>query len=534
MIAKVNGVRVCERGNSLVMAAVLLGVLSRPVHGASILPTIVEDRVLATNLVKAVESHPAVWAAKMREEAAGFRAEGLDYTFRSPELSASTGYAQGADDVPGLSLSRVAPEDAVTVQSGVEAAVGGGLYAGAGVAERLLTDSDVEGAGDLRQTALGARVRLPLLRDFRYGLHRQEFSKLQAGAMRENAERIKKQNEVARDALLAWSDYLQGLSDMHAVENAVKRAEELFNQTSERAKLQDVAAYQVFPTQYEVALRKEELEESRQIVESRLTTLGERLGCKLSDFSGNARENPLSANKLVGDSTNDIVVIASSIINVGTKQFAPQDVLSRHPACLSAEASLQEASAARQLASEQAKDSLELSAGAGWRGESDSGFVGKDELETSENGMLEAGIVWKRSLDKRGVRSDVRAAASDREAALSECRVVQNEVIASLERAQSSWASACGRLELALSAIEDARKALTAEENRFRLGEGTSRNVLDAQKDLTTATRRGITVAAAVVDALVELSYAAGLAPVDLVATTEDRGRILGLAEEGQ
>lgn len=524
MIAKDKGVgasgRRCVPGITVAFA---LGCIPSGVAlcGSAFTPLAV-DRVFATNIVRAVEHHPSVVAAKMREQAAGYRADGLGYTFRSPELRAASGYAQGSGDIPGISLTRVAPNDALTVEGGVEAPVGAGLYAGAGVAERVLTESEY--GDDLRQTAAGGRLRMPLLRDFKYGLHAHEFSKLRAEAMRASADRMKKQNETARDALLAHLAHLQGVADMHAVENAVKRAEKLCEQTTERSRLQDVAAYQVFPTRYEVALRKEELEESRQTVESRFETLRERLG-----LHGQA-----DATRLLGDGTNDIVVVAKAIVESGLIEFRQEEVLERHPACLASMAALEAANAARFLAEEKAKDSLELSAGAGWRGETESGIFGDEALETSENALLEVGIVWRRSLDKRGVRSDAEVARAEVRAAMADARIVENEVLASLARAQAEFASACGRLELAFSAIEEARKTLTSEEQRFNLGEGTSRNVLDAQKDLTTASRRGIAVAGTAVNALVELAYAAGFNPLELVAPPEERARILQNVAEGE
>ncbi len=483
------------------------------------------DPVFVTNIVNAVEWHPSVVAAKMREQAAGYQADGLGYSFRSPVLSAATGYSKGADDIQGISLPRVASEDAVVFSGGVEAPVGGGVYAGGGVAERVLTESSTGGGGDLRQTSLGARARVPLLRDFKYGLHRHEFSKLQAAALADSAEREKMQCVVARDALLAWNGYLRGVGDMQAVENAVRRAEKLCEQTSERAELKDVAEYQVFPTKYEVALRREELQEARQNVGSGLETLRERLG--LQAAAGEAMLTSVSG-------TNAILSMALSITQFNELAFSAEDVLQRHPACLSALAKLESAKAEVSLAMEKAKDSLDLSAGIGWRGETDSGLFGNDTLESRNNEVLEVGLSWKRSLDKRGVRTDVAVAKAREGAALADLRVVENEVLAALARAQTVFASACGRLELASSAIEEARKALASEESRFNLGEGTSRNVLDAQKDLTTATRRGIAVAGTVADALVELVYAAGENPVGILASQDLRREALSPRKEGE
>lgn len=483
------------------------------------------DPVFVTNLVHAVEGHPSVVAAKMREQATGYQADGLGYSFRSPELSAATGYAKGVDDIQGISLTRVAPEDAVVFSGGVEAPVGGGIYAGGGVAERVLTESSVGDGDELRQTSLGARARVPLLRDYRYGLHRHEFSKLQALALSESAEREKMQCIVARDAFLSWNGYLRGVADMQAVERAVERAEKLCEQTTERANLKDVAEYQVFPTKYEVALRREELQEARQNVRSGLETLRERLG--LQAYGENVALTSVRG-------TNAILSMALSITEFHELEFSTEDVVKHHPACLSALAKLEAVRAALSLAVETAKDSLDVSAGIGWRGETDSGLFGNEAIETGDQDVLEVGISWKRSLDKRGVRADVAVAKAQVEAAQAEWRVVENEVLASLARAQTVFASACGRLELASSAIEEARKALASEESRFNLGEGTSRNVLDAQKDLTTATRRGISVAGTVADAMVELVYAAGQNPVGIIASPELRRDRMSPRKEGE
>lgn len=484
------------------MAAALLG--SIPILAAcGPFPLLEVDPIFASNLVHAAFAHPSVSAARQREASAGAQAEALDYTFNSPLLGAAAGYAQGAGDVPGVSIGRVAPSDAATVEGGVEAPVGAGVYAGAGAAERALFES--EHGGDLAQTALGARIRIPLLRDAGYGLHRHEFSKRHALALRRQGERLKAQHDIARGGLLALTDHIQGLADLKAVENAAMRAERLCEQTTERSKMQDVAAYQVFPTRYEVALRREEVVEARQIVQSRLETLRERLGLHVAPA-------PVSGG------TNDIVAVAQAIVRNGSVTFNADDVLRRHPSCLVAAAAVEEAAAALRLVEEQAKDSLDLTAGAGWRGESESGVFGDESLTTAENALLEIGIAWRRPLDRRGPESETAAAKADLEAALADAAGVENEVLAALARAQAEFAGAAARLSLAAEAIDEAGKTLASEEQRFNLGEGTSRNVLDAQKDLTTAVRRGIVVARSVVNALVELCHAAGVNPVELVA----------------
>lgn len=487
------------------MVAALLGLASYSM-AAGPLPRLEVDAVFASNLVRAASAHPSVSAARLREASAGARAEGLDLAFRSPALVVASGYAQGPDDVPGISLGRIAPSDAVTFEGGVEAPVGGGVYVGAGAAERRLVETDF---GDgLVQTAVGARLRIPLLRDAGYGLHRHAFAQRRALALRRRGERLQAEHAVARAGLLALTDHIQGLADLKAVENAARRAERLCEQTTERARMQDVAAYQVFPTLYEVALRREEVLEARQIVQSRLETLRERLGLHVA---GAVVPVPVS------EGTNDIVAIAQAIVRAGPVVFNADDVLRRHPSCLIAAAAVEEAIAALRLVEEQAKDSLDITAGAGWRGESESGVFGGDSLTTSESALVEIGIAWRRPLDRRGSSSEIAAAKAELEAALADAVGVENDVLAALARAQAEFMGAAGRLSLAAEAIEEAGKTLASEEQRFNLGEGTSRNVLDAQKDLTAAVRRGIVVARSVVNALVELCHAAGINPIELV-----------------
>ncbi|MGI5869490.1 MAG: TolC family protein [Kiritimatiellia bacterium] len=502
------GVSTCFSFHAIAALA-LLGAIPLVSAGGAF-PLLEIDGVFASNLVRAVVAHPSVRTARFREASAAAQADALDVAFRSPALAVGAGYAQGAGDVPGISIGRVAPSDAVTFEGGVEAPVGGGVYVGAGAAERVLAES--EQGGDLVQTALGARLRIPLLRDAAYGLHRHEFSKRHALALRRRGERLQAQHAVARGGLLAWLDHIQGLADLQAVENAAQRAERLCEQTTERSLMQDVAAYQVFPTRYEVAIRREEVLEARQIVQNRLETLRERLG--LHAMPSAAAAVPAA----VSGETNDLVAVAQSIVGRGAILVNADDVLRRHPSCLIAAAAVEAAAAARRLVEEQAKDSLDLTAGAGWRGESESGVFGNESLTTSENALFEIGLAWRRPLDRRGIQLDVAAATAELEAALADAAAVENAVLGALVRAQADFAGAVGRLSLAAEAIEEARKTLAAEEQRFNLGEGTSRNVLDAQKDLTAAVRRCIVVARSVMSALVELCHAAGVNPVELVA----------------
>ena len=477
-----------------------------PLPHSGILSTALDSAFVA-NYARALETHPAIAAAIARERAALNKTGALAASFATPVLSASAGYSSGVDDVPGISLPRIAPQDAVALSAGVEAPVAKGVYAGAGAAQRFLTDTPEADA----QTALGARVRVPLLRDFGHALNERELSKLRAAAAAAAAETALARASLSREIFLAWNLLLRAEADAEAVASAEQRAEKLLEETSERARSQDVAGYQVFPAQYEVALRKEELLDARQNAAARLETLRERLGLA-GDESGAAVSR---------GATNAIFAAANSIIRRKDLAFPAAEALRASPARLAAAAKLAAAEAALQALVEDSRDTLDFTAGAGFRGEAESGLIGSDNILAKDSAVFEAALVYKRPLGRGGADAEIAAAKAEVEACEADLAAAKNEILAELARAQTGFAAACARLSLALEAIGRAGAALDAEESRFNLGEGTSRNVLDAQKDLTNATRRGIAVAGAVADSFAELLHAAGFDPAQAFEADE-------------
>ena len=90
--------------------------------------------------------------------------------------------------------------------------------------------------------------------------------------------------------------------------------------------------------------------------------------------------------------------------------------------------------------------------------------------------------------------------------------------MAEYQRAQTLFVAACRRLASVDRAVEEAQGSLDAESERFRLGEGRSRLVLDAQKDLSAANRSANAAAAQVIRAFINKSYAAGIPFMDFRA----------------
>jgi outer membrane protein TolC len=89
-------------------------------------------------------------------------------------------------------------------------------------------------------------------------------------------------------------------------------------------------------------------------------------------------------------------------------------------------------------------------------------------------------------------------------------RELQIRLTADLAAAHRDFTGSGERLNEITIAVEQARRTLEAEAERFRLGEGRSRNVLDAQNDLTKAYRARNTIVAALMKAHSDFMFASG------------------------
>lgn len=436
------------------------------------------------------ERHPSALAAKARTFAAQRRADAVGLGFSDPSLTSSAGWSDGPGEAPHVALPRVLTPDALSVQAGVEAPLDGGLYGGAGAAQRRLTGGDE----DRWQTVVGGRLRLPLGRDRGYALVRHEEAQRLGEALAAEAEETAVADLLARDAVRAYASALQDAADAREVGRAVERAEKLLEQTSARVELKVVAEYQVYPARFEAALRREELEAARQQIRTGLQTLAERLG----------RQAPPT---LPGDENGLLLRWAEVLQGVAPFGADVTDAFRRRAECRAARARVEVAEAAARLAAEQLKDDLSLRVGAAYEGDDDAA----DDVDGSSSAGFEAAIVFSRRWGRDGERAQLASARAEADARLAEVVDAEVRVAAEVARARAAFESARARLALARGAVEEARRVLVAEDERFALGEGSSRNVLDAQKDLTSATRRHVAVAGQVVAAMADLRYALGV-----------------------
>ena len=161
--------------------------------------------------------------------------------------------------------------------------------------------------------------------------------------------------------------------------------------------------------------------------------------------------------------------------------------------------------------------------GVTWLGEgTDHPFESKT-LTTDHHLGGEVTVVWSRSLDYRGPRAR-QARFQARVHELSEqLRSVGVDIRAEIRNAELNYRAAITRLELVNQGIAAAQDTVAAEQERFRLGESTSKNVTDAQKNLTTILQRQATAAADLLRARANYLYAIGYREEAMTTATPEQ-----------
>ncbi|MDZ4198504.1 MAG: TolC family protein [Kiritimatiellia bacterium] len=429
------------------------------------------------------QSSPEVAAARHRiqrteTEAAGIRG------FFDPRAALSVGISDPAQDLFGLTLTGITPDDTAALQVGVETALQPGFHVGIGAAQvRQLSDGEPSRDG----TLLGARIRIPLARDRGFRDWRARRGRVEAAreAARENYRAVTQ--KVEKEVELRFIDWQHALAQRSVARAALDRAEQLFREAEELVRLEAVPAYQVHLARLEVARRQEEETGAEGAIRSARIRMEERIGRPLGD-----RMEPL-----------DFVVWGSQS---GIPEKEPAEAfLSRRGDY--GEQIWRVAEQAARLAEirETTRSDLSLQAGYVW-----------DETgnRTGESGTESGGdvtLVWRKVLGDRTATSALRAQESAVREESEILRGLERERIAEAEEARADFESAVKRFAWMADAESAARAALAAEEERFRLGEGASRQVLDAQKDLTDMLRRRNDLVADVLRARARYRYATGL-----------------------
>lgn len=442
-------------------------------------------------LLEAQERNPAIQAARWRIEQTLLKHEEL-LEFFDPALYGAVGYADSSRSIPGSSNYSALTNNSLDLQAGVEAPILPGAFVSAGVAERSLRDP--AGFDDLYQTLFGVRVRVPLLRDRAF---RTLTLSRTLAAMEYNiavSRLLRNSQDLRREVELAYITAYEALTAYQVTQEATRRFQNLYEEAQELSRLKVVPQYQTFQSQLELQIGREDEEKARNRYEINLVTLAGAIGRKQdvvlkadpSDLFQNASKQPKLPEVQEGDA---LAQRGNYLEMLNSVEFAKIQLAT---------------------AKEETKDDLSLNMGVNWQGENENWPYGNDDLISDRRAGGEITLVWKRTLDYRGPKARMARHRARIEELKAEMDNLEVDITTELRHAILNFNTASKRLELVNQGITAARETVAAEQERFRLGESTSSNVTDAQKNLTAILQRQNTAAADLLRAKANFMYAVG------------------------
>jgi outer membrane protein TolC len=412
---------------------------------------------------------PAMTAAGERVAQAESALEG-QAGFFDPRAAAAAGYADQALGLYGLSWNpRDADPDGGMFHAGLEKAFLPGFYAGVGASRQEWAANDPE---DSETSRVGARLRIPLLRNRGFGPWRARISRTEAELEAARAHRLAVAQRIETEVEIRYADLLLARAQTEVAKAATARADQLVRESEERVRLREAADYQAHAARLEAARRREEESfEQRGADAARL---------RLEELTGAGFGGPESAG------AGPLESLAGGGSPLPEPPLSPLDrrgdLLERLWACAAQEARLAEAR-------DGLRHDLSLEGGVGWEGGDGFEAAQGANADSSQFGG-DVSLVWRHALGDRAARAEVRTQSARLRELLALTLEAERTALTEAEVARKDYEAAVERLRWIESAADSARAALAAEEERFRLGEGTSRNVLDAQKDLTDVLKR--------------------------------------------
>jgi outer membrane protein TolC len=442
---------------------------------------------LAELITLAFSNSPTLSAANegSRQAEAALDATG---EFLDSRTLAAAGRMSGSAATPMIAAPAGLPgADAYGVAAGVEVPIRPGLYAGAGVSEQYLVNP-ADGSDSGYHTLVGAQLRIPLLQDRGFSLWRHTQSRVKELQTAADAHLTETRQAVRHAVEQTYFTYLTEVANATTSQSATDRAQKLLNEAEELVRLKVVPEYQLAPARLELALRREEFCASLQAIDTARLRLIQVLGITPATL--------LTTNSLA--LTDRAANLTLPPIPAATHSFSSRGAIREIEALAAA------AAAETRSLDDRLRPELGLSLRGVWATDDSSA------LSSDGKSSAAAVLVWTRPWSQTGPRARLRESQA-RETQLAEVlRELQNRLTADLAAAQRDFSGAGERLKEITVAVEQARRTLEAEAERFQLGEGRSRNVLDAQNDLTKAYRSRNAVVAALLKGHSDFMYASG------------------------
>lgn len=459
---------------------------------ATVLPLRGGDQDELNDLVlRAWATSPRVGAARHRVEQYLLRHEELE-GFGDPRVFAALGHAERTRGVPGSSGYLSLANNASEIQGGIEMPLQPGAYLALGAAERW--HGSAPSRDDYFQTLVGLRVRIPLVRDRGFQQWHLDRSRTLAEYHGILAELALELQNLRRETSKAFLTLQQAHALAEVAKQSTLRSQKLFDDATELASLRVVPEYQTAPARMELELRRADEVLGQRRIEDALVQLQRIVG---EDVAPKTALRP-----------EELVAWANGVRLPDYPDFAA--ALETRGIYRMLLAQVQAARAEAERASDDLKPDLALHVGATWQGEHDHLPLGNHLVASDRRFGGEVTLVYSRPL---GFRAEAiqRARSQARIGELNERLAATADTIrAELRTSELFFRRASERLELLGKAREAAIQTLEAENERFRLGEASSRNVLDAQKDLTSINQSLTQTAAELLAALMDHEYAGG------------------------
>ncbi len=368
-----------------------------------------------------------------------------------------------------------------------------GFYLTLGAAENRLVDPGNE-FNALYQTVFTARITVPLLRDRGFRRWRLLFAEAQAVYRAAGSRLLWVRQDLRHRIEQRYIAMQEARSAYDVAQGATARVEKLLGEAKELVRLKVVPEYQLFPARMEVALARAAEQQAAEAFQRSVVFLAREIGEV-------ERRNFHAAPEML---------IAWARRAEVPADYPAEEAFRRRGDCLELAARRESIRYRLQWAREDLKSDLSLSAETVWTGEGphDPLGTGAYTADRREGGIVS--LTWRRPLGRRTERAEVARQLSRLRELDHQLEDLKISIRADLTTARSDFESARRQLALVTEAVRDARQNLAAEEERFRLGEGRSRNVLDAQKDLTNAIQRQTRTAAALLRAHADFFYAVG------------------------
>lgn len=437
------------------------------------------------------ETNPAVLAAKWRVEQALLKHDELGEFF-DPDFFAAIGKADNSRSIPASTGFTSLTDNSVDAQLGIQVPVNPGAYVSVGGVRRILQDS--EGYGDLYQTLFGIRVRIPLLKDraFKFLTLDRAIAMTEYNAAVSNL--LKETQILRRDIELAYIAAYENLSAFRVTQEATKRFQGLYDEARELSRLKVVPEYQISTSKLELQIGKEDEEKAR--VKFELSLLA------LADVVGITRKIALAGDQKM--------LLDSAARTPKLQPVKEEDAFMARGAYLEAQNNVHYARAQYDKSMEETNDELELNFGLTAQGEHENNPFGMQEIITDRKIGGDITLVWRRSIDYRGPKARMARWTARMKELNEELRNIGLEIRTAMLSAEMNYQAALNRLDMVNQGIEAAKQNLAAEQERFRLGESTSSNVTDAQKNLTTILQRQTMATADLLRARANYMYAVG------------------------